>query len=766
MITSLKLENWKSHSRTELTFGKGTNILVGRMGSGKSSVLDALCFALYGTFPKMSRRDQSTESLVNMASGAEAARVEIEFEKSGKKYAVMRKIGKKISEAEARCEGKLVQKGAKSVTEYVEGVLGVDYELFTRAIYSEQNKIDYLLSLNPRARKGEIDWLLGLGQFDAAREAAQSAYGKLSETAQLLSGEADSGRLEEIENKISEQKKLADGKKERLAQLSEAAVKTFAKKNELETSLSALEKLRAEWKKESSECERQSGALLRIKKETEGKEKPEKERLVLLEEERKQTEKLVSDGKLSSKKLQAQLSSLKSDIAVLQSSEKLAKSRAERKKNAEEKLQKLHQGKSIEEIETSIASLKAEIEKLSDEHAAFHAEIDELSSAVEALSSTDAKCPVCDSDLSHGKAGKIADEKKAAIGERKKADSESAKKLTSSKSSLLLLEKNLSEIKVLEKEAERLSSEGTDVALLQKNIEKKEGEKSALEKQAEDTEKKLSEAEALLEKTRKDAEDAGRVAKLFEELEIASSKLAAAQKKLSAILFSEEKYESVRKAAEALRLDYARAEAEAMGEEKQLALMEQLVSSLQKEADALRQKQSLAKKYTEAAESMAIYKNSLASAQSELRATLVEEINSALCEIWPSVYPYGDYGGVKLEADEKDYRLLMEKGGWREVDSVASGGERACLCLALRISFATVLTPDVSWLILDEPTHNLDADAVQLLSEAINSKIPSIVEQTFVITHDPALAESGEGKVYRLERDKEKNESTRVEKQD
>ena len=97
---------------------------------------------------------------------------------------------------------------------------------------------------------------------------------------------------------------------------------------------------------------------------------------------------------------------------------------------------------------------------------------------------------------------------------------------------------------------------------------------------------------------------------------------------------------------------------------------------------------------------------------------------------------------------------------------MASGGERACLCLALRIAFATVLTPDLSWLILDEPTHNLDSDAVMLLSEAIREKIPSIVEQTFVITHDSSLGEAGQGNAFRLERDKTKNEPTRVEKLD
>ena len=192
--------------------------------------------------------------------------------------------------------------------------------------------------------------------------------------------------------------------------------------------------------------------------------------------------------------------------------------------------------------------------------------------------------------------------------------------------------------------------------------------------------------------------------------------------------------------------------------------MEELIAALRKEGAALLEKQALAAKYSEAAENMLIYKNSLAAAQSELRNVLVEEINAALAEIWPAVYPYSDYSGVKLEADEKDYRLLMGKAGWREVDSVASGGERACLCLALRIAFATVLTPDVGWLILDEPTHNLDSEAVALLSEAINDKIPSIVEQTFVITHDPSLGETGQGSVYRLERDKGKNESTKVER--
>ena len=127
MITSLALSNWKSHSSSSFRFGKGTNILLGRMGSGKSSVLDALCFALYGTFPKMQRKDQAVEHLVTAGSDAQFSEITLEFEKGGEKYQVMRRIGRKLSEAEMRKDGRLLAKGPKTVTELAASTLGVDY---------------------------------------------------------------------------------------------------------------------------------------------------------------------------------------------------------------------------------------------------------------------------------------------------------------------------------------------------------------------------------------------------------------------------------------------------------------------------------------------------------------------------------------------------------------------------------------------------------------------------------------------------------------
>lgn len=764
MITSLSLENWKSHSHTEFSFGKGTNVLVGRMGSGKSSVLDALCFALYGTFPKMQRRDQVVEDLVNSASGASAAVVKLEFEKGGKKYSVMRKVGKKASEAEVHENGKLVQKGQKAVTDYVEGILGVDYELFTRAIYSEQNRIDYLLQLNPKQRKGEIDWLLGLGQFDEAREAAQMAHGKLSESAKAYSQEAEPAKIAELKGKAGEQQGAVAQRKERYAALKQQLERLSSKVTHSSQEMLVLEKLRQAYEKKKSECERLEGTLSRLKKEAEGKEKPDGNMLEALAATymERQKEQLESRQRLLS--LQSEISGLKSEIAILENGKKLAEERAKKADGLEARIKALLAGKTIAELDAEAQGLKEEMEKLASLHATLHAEIAELTAAVHSLASAGAKCPVCDSELSGAKAGKISGEKEALLGGKKDELASSGALLKEKKAALGLLEKRAYDMTLCNAELARLKSEGIDAAVFAEEMGKKgemrKGKESAFAKAGGDAAK----AESELEQSRSSLESAQRAAKLFSDMGAAEETLTLAKDNLAKTDFSSQQYEEKRAAYGELRLSAAKLEAECAGEQGRIGLMEELLLSLEKELAQMGEKARLASEYAGASEGMALYKNSLTAAQSELRANLIEEINEALCEVWPAVYPYSDYTGVKIDADEKDYRLLMEKGGaWREVDSIASGGERACLCLALRIAFAGVLTPDIGVLILDEPTHNLDSDAVLLLSEAINTKIPSIVEQTFVITHDIALGETSEGTVFRLERDKGKNESTKVE---
>ena len=47
-VESIELENIRSHTKTQIDFQRGFNCLVGGVGWGKSSVLYAIDFALFG----------------------------------------------------------------------------------------------------------------------------------------------------------------------------------------------------------------------------------------------------------------------------------------------------------------------------------------------------------------------------------------------------------------------------------------------------------------------------------------------------------------------------------------------------------------------------------------------------------------------------------------------------------------------------------------------------------------------------------------------
>src|SRR5580693_10507983 len=65
--------------------------LTGPTGSGKSTLIDGLCFALYGTVPRWGNESAIAQAL---APAANACRVCLIFEAGGKRYAAVRALAR------------------------------------------------------------------------------------------------------------------------------------------------------------------------------------------------------------------------------------------------------------------------------------------------------------------------------------------------------------------------------------------------------------------------------------------------------------------------------------------------------------------------------------------------------------------------------------------------------------------------------------------------------------------------------------------------
>ncbi len=211
MITKLILKNWRSHSNNVINFAEGTNCFIGSMGSGKSSVMDAICFALFGTFPQLQQRKIKLEDIImKKPRPQEQAEIEVFFDLNGTEWNVKRTVRKGKTTAELRKNNEIIESPQPSkVTAEVERVLKVDYDLFTRAIYSEQNQLDMFLTIPKGQRMKKIDQLLAIDKFEKARSTTKaltnrciSASSEKAQFVKTLEADQSLAKLGELHNEL------------------------------------------------------------------------------------------------------------------------------------------------------------------------------------------------------------------------------------------------------------------------------------------------------------------------------------------------------------------------------------------------------------------------------------------------------------------------------------------------------------------------------------------------------------------------------------
>jgi DNA repair exonuclease SbcCD ATPase subunit len=147
---------------TELQLDKiSTTLIVGENGSGKSTVLDALCF---GLFSKPFRRINRPQLINSINDGG--LLVEIEFEVGSKSYMVRRGIKKNIFEI--FIDGKRLNQDAKTADqqEYLEKtILKLNYKSFTQIVLLGANHYIPFMQLKSTDRRTIIEDLLDIQIF-------------------------------------------------------------------------------------------------------------------------------------------------------------------------------------------------------------------------------------------------------------------------------------------------------------------------------------------------------------------------------------------------------------------------------------------------------------------------------------------------------------------------------------------------------------------------------------------------------------------------
>ena len=351
MIHSIELIDFLAHHDTKLDFSNDATVFVGQNGAGKSSIIDAITFSLFGAHTR-----KNNKSLIRR--GANKSLVKVDFSANGKNYRTVRQIDAKgtltaqFLEKNGEdfipiAEGERKQFG-ESMTEEVEKVLGINFEKLKIASIVQQGELNSIIKAKPKEFKELLNTIIGIDRLDVAVESMKEVLKEFRKDIQIKHG-FDDTQIELLENRMNEFQ------------------------NEITNSKPMMKKLEEE--KQIRETK-----IIQIEQEVEKDSVKE----IQLRELEDQKEELVSYAKETIKKIQRDVMEEERKVNECKGCFSIVSKRGE--------------------IESRLFKLEEELQTISKELVESEKKkirFEEQGEFANRLELKDGKCPVCDSKVDH-----------------------------------------------------------------------------------------------------------------------------------------------------------------------------------------------------------------------------------------------------------------------------------------------------------------------------------------------------------------------------
>jgi exonuclease SbcC len=192
-LISVSLRNFRAHANTDVVFPQGVVGILGANESGKSTVLEAIVWALFGGD---TTRGTKAGLRWHGAPARNTASVTLRFEIGGVTYRVDRgeSSAKVFNEATGSCEAD----GIAPVNGYIPKLLGLTHAEFASSFMVKQKDVAKIAQMQPTERQAFIRSVMGMGRIDEALKACRVQKSKLAQEREgLILGLGERGPLDE-----------------------------------------------------------------------------------------------------------------------------------------------------------------------------------------------------------------------------------------------------------------------------------------------------------------------------------------------------------------------------------------------------------------------------------------------------------------------------------------------------------------------------------------------------------------------------------------
>jgi exonuclease SbcC len=743
-ILGVYLENIRSHKKSIIVFPlRGVSVIHGDVGSGKTSLLMGIEFALLGLQPGGFERSlfdayKQPQGSDLLRADSSSGRVRLLIRVGSKLYVIERRIvrlGDRYDATQGSVEEYVIEgdtikpvpggwrrfTSRSEMDDYVVGILGVREKksergratplVFTTALYVPQFNVHEVLALDKQRRVEIIERSLGLDKYKAFRANYAKIKEAIDKSINALSGD------EQHYEKLIRETRVEDLLKQRA---------------ELEQELRDLEE---ELKTLSAEGER----LKKLQEEIEASIYRAGERVKEIERELKRFEELKRRLQEVEASLQRELEGFKARSGDPR--ELLLVVEAELSRVEEERSKLRAALSSLEadsqDLERQLRGVAESIERLSGEIGRLQGEIEQRERRVKEKEAERLRveemiksglCPVCRQRVTHEHGLVLLGEIEAEI-ERERSG------LAAARSSLEALQQRILELSRVREEIERRRRElQEERSKLLSRLDELNAQVTSLSTKRErvlSLVRSVEEIRRELEGIRVE-EMVNEKSKLESEVEALKSRLdevKAAQRKLLERLVELNRGIGSKKA----KLDEV---------DKRIREVEENKKKLLEVREEKRRLEDLKKTLEVVGEVVGEIESAVMKlVASEFRRFFYEYLNRLLRDQPLEVVVTDDFGLVrKIRVGAKSYDV-----------SSLSGGQNIAISLAYRLALNRVVreySPSLkrSVLILDEPTTGFSPDVVKRLKQLLK-EIGGVEGQAIVVTHDEELVEAGDCKI-------------------